>query len=461
MWLLPVIAGAFLADKPAFPPVQPTPTAAQAEWQDMELNAFAHFGPNTFTDKEWGGGHEDPNLFDPSDLDCDQWVATLKRAGFKGIIITAKHHDGFCIWPSMFSTHTVAQSRWRGGKGDVLADLSKACHRYGLKLGVYLSPWDRNHPAYGTPAYNHVFASMLTEVLTHYGPIFEVWFDGANGEGPNGKKQVYDWKLFNDTVHRLQPQAVIFSDGGPGVRWVGNEDGHASETSWSMIPSGRYVPGSPYSGELGEGSEHGDVWCPPECDVSIRPGWFYHPSEESRNKTPEQLLDLYEASVGRNSLLLLNVPPDRRGRYTDGEVNSLLGFAKLRKAVYGQSLADHATASASSVFGHGYGSANVFGKGDRFWAPKGSEGTVTITLRTPTTFNRVVLAEPIRLGQRVSSFTVTAEGPKGSQVVARGTTIGHKRIVPVDLTTAKEVRVTVFSSRGTPALNGFGLYLRP
>ncbi len=231
----------------------------------------------------------------------------------KGVIITAKHHDGFCLWPSKYSTHTVAQSKWENGQGDVLKELSAACKDEGLKFGIYISPWDRNHPAYGTPEYNQVFNHMLEEVLTNYGPIFEVWFDGANGEGPNGKKQVYDWPLFISTVRRLQPNACIFSDGGPDVRWVGNEGGQASETNWSTLDKGGFYPGSPRYRELGEGHENGTDWLPAECDVSIRPGWFYHPDQDAHVKSPAEIESLYYNSVGRNSHLLLNVPPNREG----------------------------------------------------------------------------------------------------------------------------------------------------
>jgi len=438
------------------PPLPPLPAPRQIAWQDMETNAFVHFGPNTFTDKEWGGGNEDPNLFDPTDLDCDQWVKTLKSAGFKGVIITAKHHDGFCLWPSKQSTHTVAQSKWRGGKGDVLKELSDACHRNGLKFGVYLSPWDRNHPSYGTPEYNKVFVAMLTEVLTHYGPVFEVWFDGANGEGPNGKKQVYDWPLFFSTVRKLQPKAVIFGDGGPDVRWVGNEGGEASLTSWSTIPSNRYINGTPLSNELGEGREDGDQWTPPECDVSIRPGWFYHPEQGTKVKLPEHLLELYEKSVGRNGLLLLNVPPDRRGHFTDEDVASLKGFKRLLDSAYRKNLARGAKIEASSSLG-----AFDLSKGS-YWAAKDGDAmpSLTVTLSKPTLFNRVVLGEPISLGQRVKSFRVEFQGADGRwRSLAEGTTIGRKRILPVDKLEVSRLRITITASRATPALDRFGLYL--
>ena len=286
VWLALAVAAALaLIAAPDSRPFPPLPTAPQAAWQAMETNAFVHFGPNTFTNVEWGSGREDPSLFNPTAFDARQWVRVFKQAGFRGVIITAKHHDGFCLWPSALSTHTVARSPWRGGKGDVLRELSDACREEGLKFGVYLSPWDRNHPAYGTAEYNRVFAAMLEEVLGHYGKVFEVWFDGANGEGPNGKRQVYDWPLFVGTVRRLQPEAVIFSDAGPDVRWVGNERGEGGATSWSLIDRARYVPGTDLSKELTEGFRNAPDWVAPECDVSIRPGWFYRSSEDSRVKT--------------------------------------------------------------------------------------------------------------------------------------------------------------------------------
>lgn len=445
---------------PSLPPVSPVPTKRQLAWQEMETNAFVHFGPNTFTDKEWGGGDEDPNLFNPTDLDCDQWVRELKSAGFKGVIITAKHHDGFCLWPSKLSTHTVAQSKWKGGKGDVLRELSDACKRQHFKMGVYLSPWDRNHPTYGTSEYNKVFAGMLKEVLSSYGPVFEVWFDGANGEGPNGKKQVYDWPLFYSVVRKYQPNAVMFSDSGPDVRWVGNEGGEASLTSWSMIPSGRYHPGTPLYAELGEGRKDGDLWVAPECDVSIRPGWFYHPQEETKNRTPENILDLYEKSVGRNSLLLLNVPPDRRGRLTDGEIASLQGFQSLKTRIYGHDLSKGAVAQASGEPDSVFLCESVFGRNGSFWAPEAGKGNpwITITLKGNSKFDRVMLGEPIAFGQRIEKFQIEARVDGVWKPIAEGTTVGRKRIVPVEAVTASAVRVTILSSRSTPALDKFGLF---
>lgn len=407
----------------------------------METNAFVHFGPNTFTDVEWGGGKEDPNLFNPSALDCDQWVRAFKSAGFKGVILTAKHHDGFCLWPSKLSTHTVAQTKWREGKGDVVKALSDACRRGGLKFGIYLSPWDRNHPSYGTPEYNQVFVGMLKEVLTHYGPIFEVWFDGANGEGPNGKRQVYDWDLFVNTVRTYQPNAVIFSDAGPDVRWVGNEQGFAGETCWSTVPSGRYVPGTPYYQELTEGKRGADLWIPAECDVSIRPGWFYHADQDAKVKSPETLLDLFEKSVGRNGVFLLNVPPDRTGRIAAPDVAALKGFGELRKRIYGKSLATGGRQSAQRT------------------SPDAVARTFGLALPQDVTFDRVDLREPIKKGQAVAAFTVEAKVGETWKEIAQGTTVGHRRIVRVPITTAKELRVRVTDAQWKPELLPIRLYL--
>jgi alpha-L-fucosidase len=288
-----VLAAAWITAMPQIN--RPTPSLRQLAWHKLETYGFVHFGPNTFSGQEWGNGKENPNVFNPAQLDCNQWVSAFKAAGMKGIILTAKHHDGFCLWPSKFSQHTVSQSPF---KRDVLKELAEACKKQGLKLGVYLSPWDRNHPTYGTAAYNDTFVGMLDEVLTQYGPIFEVWFDGANGEGPNGKRQVYDWKRYIDTVRKHQPNAVIFSDAGPDIRWVGNEQGVAPDTCYATLNRDRYTPGTSLYKELGEGVANGTHWVPAECDVSIRPGWFWRATENGRVKTGAQLEDLYYQSVG-------------------------------------------------------------------------------------------------------------------------------------------------------------------
>lgn len=380
----------------------PIPTARQLEWHKREVYAFVHFGPNTFTGKEWGDGKEDPRRFNPTDLDCDQWVNTFKAAGMEGVIITAKHHDGFCLWPSKFSGHTVAQSPWRNGKGDLLRELSVACRRAGLKFGVYLSPWDRNHPDYGTDRYNDQYVGALTEVLSNYGPVFEVWFDGANGEGPNGKRQAYDWPRYHAVVRKLQPKAVMFSDAGPDIRWVGNESGIAPETSWGMVPSGRYVPGTPHFKELGEGSRTGDLYIPSECDVSIRPGWFYRSEEDSKVKTGDQLFDLYMRSVGRNSNFLLNVPPDTRGRIHENDIRALMDFKARRDAAFGLPQVMRLSAKP---------------------------GRVVATGKAKTGLTYLKLEEDIRKGQKISKFKVTDQD--SGATIATGTTIGNRRIMSV------------------------------
>lgn len=400
----------------------PKPTRAQLEWQDMEMNMFCHFGPNTFTGNEWGDGTEAEDVFNPGDLDCRQWAATAKAAGFKGIIITAKHHDGFCLWPSPVSTHTVAQSAWRDGKGDVLAELSEACREYGLKFGVYISPWDRNDPHYGTPEYNDVFVKTLESVHGGpYGPIFEQWFDGANGEGPNGKKQVYDWPLFNSTVYKYNPQAIIFGDGGPGCRWVGNEEGHAGRTCWGMMDTDDVKPGENPRGTeyLNEGDPEGTHWVPAETDVSIRPGWFWRESENDKVKSVDELLKIYYESVGRNSLLLLNVPPDVTGRIHPVDSVRLMEFRAALDEIFADDLA---------------AGAKLRRKGD-CW---------TLTMAEPVTFNRVVLEEDIASGQIIAAFTIEVMGEDGNWTgIASETTIGHKRIVPVPDVTACGVRIKV------------------
>src|ERR1043165_1279943 len=320
--------------------VSPVPSARQQKWNEMEFYLFTHFGPNTFTNLEWGKGTEHEEVFNPTQLNCRQWCRIARAAGAKGIIITAKHHDGFCLWPSKYSTHTVRESKWKNGKGDVLKELSQACKEYGLKFGVYISPWDRNHPKYGTPEYNDVFVNMMKEIFTNYGPIWELWWDGANGEGPNGKKQVYDWDRFKKTVKTLSPNTVVFSDVGPQVRWVGNENGIVGKTNWNYLDTVGFTPGAgaPDVKVLNEGNENGQAWIPAECDVSIRPGWFWHENENDKVKTPEQLFDLFLKSVGRGANLLLNVPPDRRGKIYSSDSAALVGFQKLLDKNFGKTL---------------------------------------------------------------------------------------------------------------------------
>lgn len=410
-----------ITSKPVDQAQTPMPSARQRDWHKLEYYAFVHFGPNTFTGREWGEGKEDPNVFNPSQLDCRQWVRTFKEAGMRQVIITAKHHDGFCLWPSKYSAHTVAQSAWKSGKGDVLRELRKACDEYGLKMGVYLSPWDRNHPAYGTPEYNRVFAQMLEEVLTAYGPIYEVWFDGANGEGPSGKRQVYDWSLFISTVRKHAPKAVIFSDAGPDIRWVGNESGIAGETCWATVDgsSPKVAIGAADQEYLNVGDPNGKDWIPAECDVSIRPGWFWRESENSKVKTPAQLLEIYEKSVGRGAALLLNVPPDRRGLIHENDVEALMEFKSLRKKWEG--VPYHRIASDGVI------------KLDS------NSQTFRVTLGSEQVVDRLILSEDLpRHGQQVAKFRVGVPSESGITWIAGGTTIGMKRFVTFEPVRTKE-----------------------
>ena len=445
-------------------PYGATPSPQQVEWQKMEMNMFAHFGPNTFTGLEWGLGTEAEDIFNPTALDCGQWASIAKAAGFKGIIITGKHHDGFCLWPNPVSVHTVAQSPWKDGKGDVLKELSEACAKEGLKFGVYVSPWDRNDPHYGTPEYNDVYVKTLESVHDgRYGEVFEQWFDGANGEGPNGKRQVYDWPRFYETVLKLQPMAIMFSDVGPGCRWVGNESGVAGRTNWSTLNAKGFTPGAgaPPHNSLNEGDEGGEVWHPAETDVSIRPGWFWRESENDKVKSLKKLLSIYYTSVGRNSLLLLNVPPDSRGLIHSADSARLMEFRAALDEIFKFNLADGAKVSATDCRGRGYKAGNILnGDFDSYWATGDgvNKASVTFDLAGEKTFNRVLIQEYIPLGQRVKAFTVEAMGEDGQwKEIARETTIGYKRIVPVSKTTAQKVRINL-EAYASPVINGFGLY---
>ncbi len=436
------------------------PTEPQLKWHEMQYYMFIHFGPNTFTNLEWGKGSEDPKVFNPTNLDCRQWAATAKLAGMKGIIITAKHHDGFCLWPSKFSTHTVRESGWKNGQGDVLRELSDACKDYGLKFGVYLSPWDRNHPNYGTDEYNQVFVNMLGEVLTNYGEVFEQWFDGANGEGPNGKKQVYDWKLFNRTVYKHQPNAIIFSDGGPGCRWVGNENGFAGETNWNTLNGDKVYPGYPEFKELTSGHEDGTNWIPAECDVSIRPGWFYSPDTDNKIKTVEQLKEIYFASIGRGGNLLLNVPVDRRGLISNADSMRLIEFNSEIAKSFAHNLATGCSIVGSST--SNYPTKNLLdGNLRSAWVPAGypSNHSFVIKLNKNEKFNCLVLREDIASGQRVKSFKVEVKDKDNSWTeVAEGTTIGFKRILQLGIQQGSQIKVTITNSKAIPSISEVGVY---
>ena len=446
-------------------PFGAVPNQYQIDWQKLEYYMFVHFGPNTFTDVEWGDGKENPKVFNPTDLDCRQWAAIAKAAGMKAIIITAKHHDGFCLWQSKYSTHTVRESAWKDGKGDLLRELSDACREFGLLFGVYLSPWDQNHPTYGTPEYNQIFSNTLDEVLSNYGHIFEQWFDGANGEGPNGKRQVYDWDLFNETVYCNQPHAIIFSDVGPGCRWMGNERGVAGETNWSTLNIEGFGPGadSPPIKILNEGEEGGAAWVPAETDVSIRPGWFYSASTDDRVKSLAKLVDIYYTSVGRNSNLLLNVPPDRRGLIHPNDSTRLMEFRRIIDETFAVNLAHDAKFTATHTRGNSskYGAKKLAdGNFDTFWTTDDDQlsATIEIDFGKPQTFNRLMIQEYIPLGQRVKSFRVEYWDGNAWKPVDKQTTIGYKRILCFPTITAKKLNIHIEESLACPVLNGISVF---
>lgn len=418
------------------------PTPQQLAWQEAELTMFLHFGVNTFTDREWGDGTEDPGIFNPTELDTRQWVQAAKDAGFKYMILTAKHHDGFCLFPSKYTEHSVKNSPWKNGEGDVVRELADSCREAGLKLGLYLSPWDRHEPSYGdSPAYNQHFRNQLTELLTNYGEVAEVWFDGACGEGPNGKRQEYDWQSYYEVIRRLQPDAVI-AICGPDIRWVGNENGVARETEWSVQePSPDRHPGV-----------IGKVWYPAECDVSIRPGWFWHADQDAKVKSLEHLLDIYYKSVGRNSVLLLNVPPNNRGLIADPDVQRLREF----RAVLDQTFATDLAEGKSAVNA-------VDGRGDTYWSPAGdtTEGALEVDLGEPVTFNVAMTKEYIALGQRVEAYSIEAWDGQAWKSIAEGTTIGHKKLDRFPDVTASKLRLTIRQSQATPLIRAFGVYRAP
>lgn len=427
------------------------PTPQQLAWQQMELTAFLHFGINTFTGREWGDGTEDPALFNPSQLDAEQWVRTLKESGFKMVLLTAKHHDGFCLWPTKTTAHSVASSPWKNGKGDVVKELRDACDKYGMNFGVYLSPWDRNAACYGdSPKYNEFFISQLTELLTNYGEVHEVWFDGANGEGPNGKKQVYDWAAFYKTIQELQPKAVM-AIMGDDVRWVGNEKGIGRETEWSatVLTPGIYARSEENNKQLGVFGKAKDLgsrdilknatelfWYPSEVDVSIRPGWFYHQEEDSKVKSLKHLTDIYFQSVGYNSVLLLNIPPDRRGLINEADVTRLKEFAEYRKQAFGDDRVKD---------------------GQKLWKAKPGDDRV-YKLKSDSEINVVMIQEDVAKGQRVEAFSVEALTADGWKEIGQGTTVGYKRLLRFPAVKATQLRIKMKECRLTANVSRVAAY---
>lgn len=452
-------------------PVGPLPSPQQLDWHEMEYYAFVHFNMNTFTDIEWGLGGESPELFNPTELDTRQWARVAKGAGMKAIILTAKHHEGFCLWPSEFTEHSVKNSPWQNGEGDVIKELAAACKEYGLKMGLYLSPWDRNHKDYGKPEYITYYRNQLKELLTNYGEVFELWVDGANGGdgyygGANETRNVdrttyYDWDNTFALARGYQPRIVTFSDGGPEVRWVGNESGFANATNWAPLRRAEFAPGVADSKQLGTGHEDGTHWVPAECDVSIRPGWYYHKDQDDQVKSLEHLLDIYYKSVGRNGNLLLNLPVDRRGLVHENDVKALMELRKTLDETFANDLAKGKRIKASNTRGNQY-EANKALDGDKntYWATDDEtiESSLEIDFGTETTFNRLVLQEYIALGQRVKSFKVEALINGTYQTLATETTIGYKRMLRLPDTKATKLKITILDAKASPTISNIEVY---
>ena len=456
-----------------------TPTPRQLRWQKLELTAFFHFGVNTYTNREWGTGKEDPKIFNPTKFDANQWVTVAKEAGFKQVILTAKHHDGFCLWPTKTTTHSLKASPWKNGQGDVVKEVAEACKKQDIGFGIYLSPWDMNSPVYGTDEYNDFFVEQLTELLTQYGRVDEVWFDGANGEGPNGKKQVYDFERWYKLIRELQPAAVI-AIMGPDVRWVGTETGYGRETEWSVVPVDNLDPTITAAGSQKaiafkpQGDMRGEIlgsrdrimnakglaWYPAETDVSIRPGWFYHPEEDIKVKSPEKLLDIYFHSVGRNGVLLVNLPPDKEGLINEADIKSLNGWTALRESIFNNNLAKGAKLTSKN--GRKV-KAILDNKYDTYWTTKRKDTSAIIELKLQnrSTFNVLMLQENIAIGQRIENFELDYWNGNNWESAAKATTVGYKRLLEFPEITTDRIRIKILSSRLNPTLSEIGLYYQP
>ena len=463
-------------------PYGPTPTPAQLAWHDREFYAFLHFTTNTFTDREWGYGDEAPSVFHPTEFNADQIVSVLQDASATAVILTCKHHDGFCLWDSAYTTHDVASSDWMDGQGDVVRAISDACALHGMGFGVYLSPWDRNHPGYGTPEYVDYFRNQLRELLTNYGPICEVWFDGANGgDGYYGgaretrlidRESYYNWEETFALVRELQPGAVIFSDIGPDIRWIGNESGYAADPCWAtydpkpLKPGGTPAPGATKYQEAETGHRDGSRWMPAEADVSIRPGWFYHESESGRVRSPEELFALYMNSVGRGASLLLNVPPDRRGMIHHEDEASLVEFGNLLRACFETDLAVNATAKATNTRGNSprfAAQGAIDSERSTYWATDDAVTSAALTLAfsETVTFNIVSLREYLPLGQRVDAWNLDVWVDDAWQKYATGTGIGSRKLIWTAPVTTDRIRLRLDDISTCPAISEFAVHLGP
>ena len=447
--------------------VEPIPSDRQKIWQEMEYYAFIHFNMNTFTNKEWGYGDESPSTFNPTNLDTDQWAEVIKNSGMKGIIITAKHHDGFALWPSNYTSHSVKNSTWKNGEGDLIKDLEKSCRKFGLKLGIYLSPWDRNHPDYGTKKYISYFRNQLTELLTNYGEIFEVWFDGANGGsgfygGTNeirkvDKKTYYDWENTHKIIRELQPNAVIFSDAGPDIRWVGNEKGYANKTTWSNIYKDSVYGGMPDYYKFSSGQENGSHFIPTETDVSIRPGWYYHPEEDDKVKSLEKLIDIYFNSVGLNSSLLLNIPVDTRGLIHENDTKRLYELNNYIRNTFSNNFL---TESKMYFNDTSHPINKLIDNKISTMCPFKTKlnNVIEISLNENKIVDIFKISENINLGQRVKKFRLQALVDDIWVTIEEGTTIGSKRLIKFDPIDIKKLKFTIIDSKDIPLISEIGIY---
>ena len=457
-------------------PFGPVPTQKQIDWQEMEFYAFVHFSLNTFTNKEWGYGDESPELFNPSQLDVRQWARVVKEAGMKGIILVAKHHDGFCLWPSAYTERSVKNSPWENGKGDLVKELAAACKEYDLKLGLYLSPWDRNHPQYGKPEYITYFRNQLKELLTNYGDVFEMWFDGANGGdgyygGANETRKIntltyYNWDETYKLIYDIAPKTLVWGVGPSEARWIGNEEGRAGKTNWSLLRQKDELAGKVHYTEFMSGHEDGEKWVPGEADVSIRPGWFYHSVEDDKVRSLDEMVDIYYESIGRNATLLLNLPVDRRGLVHENDEARLKELVATIKADFKTELLAGTQVQASNIRGNdpNFGPQNVIdGNKNTYWATddKVKQATVEFTFKKPTTINRVLLQEYIKLGQRVKAFSIEAKVDGKWETIANETTIGYKRILLLNRVTASALRVNVLDAKAGFVISTVEAYNAP
>ena len=476
---LALLASAFtltFAESGDVKPCYPIPNKNQLRWQEMEFYAFIHFATNTFSNEEWGDGSKDPKTFNPTNLDCRQWARVCKEAGMKGMILTAKHHDGFCLWPSKYTDYSVKSSPWKDGKGDIVKELSKACKEYGLKLGLYLSPWDRHHAQYGKPEYVEYFRNQLRELLTNYGDIFEVWFDGANGgwgyyggawENRNiDRKTYYDWQNTIKIIRKLQPSAIIWNEVGPDIRWCGNEGGSVGETNWSIFDYHKYAPGTGDPRELRVGMMDGPSWIPAEVNTSIRPGWFYHEHEDGKVKNLQKLMDTYYDSIGRNGTFLLNFPIDKRGLIHENDAAEAARFAKAVREAFAVNLAKQAKVEASNVRKGKpkFAAENAIdGKKNTYWATDDDVLAADITLDFGKNLrvNRFLIQEYIPLGQRIKEFVVEGFSNGQWRQLARETTVGYKRILRFPTTEVSKLRLSIKDSRACIVISNIAVYEAP